>query len=219
MQQDTRSTQVPAVRRKVARRWALVASTAGIALLAACSSDSISAPVVPDRSNSAFTDAITTFKAMLDSVSGLSRTSPAPAITRSKTFTKAGGTLAIPELGFVLIVPQDAIPKKDLTITVTSLGGSVVAYDFAPHGTVFKKPLQFTQTLAGTNWLLVLLAGKSLTGAYFKNSAQVNTRTGKAVIDETLSATISNGLIYFGLPHFSGYMVSTGRSSESLDDM
>ena len=220
MQGDSRTTNATNGRARVARRCGALVGTAAIALLAACSTDSFTAPaapVTPEHSNSAFTDLLTGLGATLDTVSGLSRLVPTAAITRSQTFDKDGGTLDIPELGFTLVVPANALPSRTLKISVTSLAGSMVAYDFEPHGTVFKRPLVFTQKLTGTNWLLVLLAGKSLSGAYFKNTEQVDTKNCKAMVDEKYNALIFNGFVSFSITHFSGYMVSTGRA-EPMDD-
>ena len=220
MQGDSRTTNAPTGRAHVAKRCMALVGTVAISLLAACSTDSFTAPaapVTPERSNGAFTDLLTGLGATMDTVSGLSRLVPAEAITRSKTFYKDGGTLDIPELGFTLEVPNNALPSTTLTISVTSLAGNVVAYDFEPHGTVFKRPLVFTQKLTGTNWLQALLSGRSLSGAYFKDTKQVNNKNGRAKVDETYDALTFNESVSFSITHFSGYMVSTGRA-EPMND-
>ena len=220
MQGDSRTTNAPTGRAHVAKRCMALVGTVAISLLAACSTDSFTAPaapVTPERSNRASKDPLTGLGAKLDTVSGLMRLAPAAAITRSKTFDKAGGTLDIPELGFSLVVPHNALPSNTLKISVTSVPGSVVAYDFEPHGTVFKRPLVFTQKLTGTNWLQVLLSGRSLSGAYFKDTKQVNKKDGSAVVNETFKALTFNESVSFSISHFSGYMVSTGRA-EPMDD-
>ena len=218
MQGDSRTTNSPTGRARVAKRCTALVGTAAIALLAACSTDSFTAPVAPAAlEQSKTSDLLTGLKVTLDTVTGLSRLVPAAAMSRSQTFDSYGGTLDIPELGFTLMVPPNALPSRTLKITVTSLAGSMVAYDFEPHGTVFKRPLVFTQKLTGTNWLLMLLSGKSLGGAYFKNTGQVDTRTCKAVVDEKYNALTFNGFVSFSISHFSGYMVSTGRA-EPMDD-
>ena len=93
----------------------------------------------------------------------------------------------------------------------------MVAYDFEPHGTVFKRPLVFMQKLTGTDWLRVLLSGRSLSGAYFKDTKQVDKKNGSAMVDQTYGASIFNESVSFSITHFSGYMVSTGRA-EPMDD-
>ena len=47
-------------------------------------------------------------------------------------------------------VPRGALAQTT-TITMTARAGTVVAYDFAPHGITFAKPLVFQQQLRGTN--------------------------------------------------------------------
>ena len=129
------------------------------------------------------------------------------AITRSFTVTATGGTLTIPEVGFTLTVPAKAINGSSLTIKVTALAGSAVAYSFEPHGTQFLSGLSMAQNLASTTWSQnssFMLLG----GGYFKNDAQVNTTTGVAVIDETLPVVVLGTQAYLRLWHFSGYMIS-----------
>ena len=220
MQGDSRTTNAPTGRAHVAKRCMALVGAVAISLLAACSTDSFTAPaapVTPERSTRASKDLLTGLGATLDSVTGLERLVPAAAITQSKTFDKDGGTLDIPELGFTLVVPDHALWSRTLKITVTSLPGNVVAYDFEPHGTVFKRPLVFTQKLTGTKWLQVLLSGRSLSGAYFKDTKQVNNKNGRAKVDETYDALTFNESVSFSITHFSGYMVSTGRA-EPMND-
>ena len=82
---------------------------------------------------------------------GLQRTTPLAApITVSKVIGADGGTLSIPEAGVTVTVPRGALAQTT-TITMTARAGSLVAYDFAPHGITFAKPLVFSQQLRGTN--------------------------------------------------------------------
>ncbi|PYP79492.1 MAG: hypothetical protein DMD35_07965 [Gemmatimonadetes bacterium] len=46
-----------------------------------------------------------------------------------------GGTLAIVEAGVNVTLPRGALTSTT-TITMTARAGSLVAYDFAPHGVV-----------------------------------------------------------------------------------
>jgi hypothetical protein len=104
-----------------------------------------------------------------------------------------------------------------MTITVTALAGSTVAYAFEPHGTVFNVPLTFVQRLGHTK-----LKGKPapgllshLEGAYFPDVGLVDPTTGEAVVTETLptsvEATFLDDVVTFPIHHFSGYLISTGR--------
>lgn len=108
-----------------------------------------------------------------------------------------------------------------LTISVTALAGQMVAYIFEPHGTKFLKPLTVTQDLSGTNGLLGLQTRPNLSGGYFKSESQLNTRTNTAVIDESYRIITDGSTASFDITHFSGYMVSTGRSapSEEMDGL
>ena len=129
------------------------------------------------------------------------------AITRSFTVTATGGTLTIPEVGFILTVPAKAIGTASLTIKVTALAGSAVAYAFEPHGTQFLSGLSMAQDLTSTTWSKnssFMLLG----GGYFKYDTQVNTSTGAALIDETLPVVVLGTQAYLRLWHFSGYMIS-----------
>ncbi len=61
-----------------------------------------------------------------------------------------GGSIEIPQPGLRITVPANALPS-DMTITVTAVPGRILAYEFAPHGVVFLKPLTFSQDLRRTN--------------------------------------------------------------------
>lgn len=116
----------------------------------------------------------------------------------------AGGTIALPERGFTLIVPPGAVASA-VTFEVKALGGRAVAYEFQPHGTVFNVPLIFRQDLYYTNfgW------GQSPLGGYFRERGQVNSQTGAALVNEQLPAMVTNGhYVEFQIKHFSGYLVS-----------
>jgi len=194
----------------------MLIGTASIGALAACSTDRIAAPVAVERSNGLVGDALKGVTDGLKNVKGLKRDKRVDApITRSATFTKAGGALSIPELGFTLTVPAGAIPGQSLRISVTALPGKMVAYDFEPHGTTFLQPLTFSQELRGTDALLGLLTGPDFGGGYFKSQTQLNHASGTAVIDESFGVRLNRGTAAFDISHFSGYMVSTGRSAPS----
>lgn len=104
---------------------------------------------------------------------------------------------------------QSAI-AGNLTITVTGLVGDAVAYDFQPHGTVFLKPLQFNQELAGTSWERSDFKG-SVLGGYFELETQVNALPGLSLLDELFPVTLDGKRASFDIKHFSGYMVSSVR--------
>ena len=140
-------------------------------------------------------------------------------IVVTKKISRGGGGISVPGTDFDLDIPKDAFVEKEMTITITALPGKVVAYDFQPHGVVFLKPLKATQKLGHTNWKGVKLKKgtyEDWAGAYFKSASQINLMNGKALIDEFMPGGVELGgsTITWWIPHFSGYMVSTGREEE-----
>jgi hypothetical protein len=142
-------------------------------------------------------------------MNGLQRTKALAApITVSNVIGPDGGTLAIPAAGVTVTVPRGALAAKT-NIIMTARSGTLVAYDFAPHGITFAKPLVFAQKLSGTN--ATLLSAPLLRLAYYED-ANLLTKTGGLVsqllggVVNTLSWTFTSSI-----PHFSGYMVSCGR--------
>jgi len=145
----------------------------------------------------------------LVSMEGLQRTTPlAEPITVTATIGSAGGTLAIPAAGVTVLVPQGALANATV-ITMTARAGAVVAYDFAPHGITFAKPLTFTQQLRGTN--ASLLTAPLLSLGYYKD-ASLLTKTG-GLVSELLGGVVNvTSWTFTGkIPHFSGYIVTCGR--------
>ncbi|MEO7360967.1 MAG: hypothetical protein ABI120_11595 [Gemmatimonadaceae bacterium] len=184
----------------------LVVALAAIVLVSACSADS---PIAPQFTTSQ-SKASDLLKSLIP-VQALNRDdSILVPIARSFTFTAKGGKIEIQESGLTIHVPAGAIPSASLTITVTVLPGTAVAYDFQPHGTQFLKPLSFSQSLKNTSWDKVGFKG-TIDGGYFKDVSQVNLGTGIALLDEILPITIKGKEASFDINHFSGYMVSGGR--------
>jgi hypothetical protein len=142
-------------------------------------------------------------------VDGLQRTKAlAVPITVSKSIGPEGGTLTIPEAGVTVTVPRGALAATT-KITMTARAGTLVAYDFAPHGITFAKPLVFSQKLSGTN--ATLLGAPFLRLGYYAD-ANLLTKTG-GVVSELLGGVVNTLSWTFtsSIKHFSGYMVSCGR--------
>ena len=120
-------------------------------------------------------------------------------------------------VGLSIVFPPNALATNQ-TITVTALKGSPVAYKFEPHGLVFARKVVLTQDLRGTSaggLLGSLLSASSLQGAYFATDRLETTSGGLAKVSELLPA-LSSALtqtVTFGIEHFSGYIVASGRSS------
>ena len=142
-------------------------------------------------------------------VDGLQRTTPLAApITVSKAIGVDGGTLSIPAAGVTVTIPRGALAQTT-TVTMTARAGTVIAYDFAPHGISFAKPLVFQQQLRGTN--ASLLTAPLLRLGYYSD-ASLLTKTG-ALVSELLGGTLNLVTWTFTAPisHFSGYIVCSGR--------
>ena len=123
----------------------LAALALGALTLASCGVESPTLPQLqqspPEAPSSSLLGGLTS----LIGINGLQRTTPLAApITVTKAIGPEGGTLAIPQAGVTVTVPRGALTATT-TITMTARAGSLVAYDFAPHGVVFARPLVFSQ--------------------------------------------------------------------------
>jgi hypothetical protein len=148
----------------------------------------------------------------LTSRNGVLRTTPLPyAITVRKTIGRDGGTLNIPAAGATVIVPAGAL-DRDTEITMTARAGSLLAYDFAPHGVAFKVPLVFNQSLNGTN--VGLLSPLALKLGYYSDPSLLGKTT--ALVSEVIGGLTSILTRTFTAPikHFSGYVVICGFYDE-----
>jgi hypothetical protein len=203
-------------RSTVARTAGLLAAAAAVVLASACSSDTISAPAkAPEYRSSQFS--IGGVTKTLFPMQPLTRNDPLTSpIVRTFTITKGGGKLEIKETGLRVDVPAGAISKNSLTITVTALAGSAVAYDFQPHGTVFLKPLDFQQELDGTSWERLRYKGLAV-GGYFETVSQLSVLSGLALLDEVYPIMLDDKRASFDIRHFSGYLVSSGRQDTEDD--
>jgi hypothetical protein len=137
-------------------------------------------------------------------------------VVYTKVISSSGGKISVPEAGFQLEVPSGAFDGASMTFTVTAYAGSTIAYDFQPHGVVFKKPLKATQLLDHTSWGSQKLPNgysPSLTGAYFSDTTKFSLATGWGIVDEFMSTRVNDGgsSVTWDVPHFSGYIVASGR--------
>lgn len=143
------------------------------------------------------------------SVNVLTRKKAIADMTASAVIGSAGGTVSLPGAGFTLLVPPNAV-SAPTTFSVHALAGKAVAYEFEPHGTSFTFWPIFKQDLTNTN-----MAGLTWTlfeGGYFANSAQIDLSANTANVDQLFTTGLAvDGNLYFALPHFSGYLVSSGR--------
>lgn len=132
-------------------------------------------------------------------------------LSASADIGKAGGTIEIPEAGFKLVIPQDAVRppsgSKSVRITVKAPTGGDVAYTFEPHGLKFHSPVRFEQSTKYTV-LDGSISVPLVNGAYFTGEVV----SGTAAVTEILPAEVdmTGGKIKFYLEHFSGYLVAVG---------
>ena len=209
-------------RNAAAKRLRVGASVAGLlavvasALAIGCG-DAPSAPPVERIAPHATASFSSTPIQALIPAQALLRTTPLTHdVVVVKTMSNGGGGISIPGTDFQLQVPNGAFAGKSMTFTITAYAGRAVAYDFQPHGVVFLKPLKAVQQLGHTNWKTFNLpAGYYVNwaGAYFADPSQINMQSGRALVNEFMPGGINVGgaTMTWSIPHFSGYMVSTGR--------
>ena len=189
-------------RLRIWRSLVLALSAIGIA---GCSADSLTAP---KYQADAAPELVGDLLGNLVTKNVLKRSAPlAKDITVSATIGEKGGTLSIPAAGFQLTVPAGAV-KARTRFTVTALQGSLVAYEFGPHGTTFPKSLSARQDLAVTEWQVLEL--RPLVAGYFAEKSQLNQGSATALVSEVLSGVISplSKQFTFRIDHFSGYVVA-----------
>jgi hypothetical protein len=188
---------------------------AALALLfvSACSTDTApSAPASAAAPNNGSADLLGTVGSLASAlrlVAGLQRSVPlAQPITVSQLIGREGGKLSIPAAGITVTVPAGALARQT-RITMTARAGSLVAYDFAPHGITFAKPLVFSQSLHGTN--ATLLSAPLLRLGYYADDKLLGPVGG--LVSELIGGTLNllSWTFTAKIEHFSGYMVSCGR--------
>lgn len=187
----------------------------GALAVASCGTEHLTAPAAPQVQQpapAASSNDLLGTVASLVTMNGLQRTRALPApITVAKSVGPEGGTLAIPEAGVTVTIPRGALTAAT-KITMTARAGTLVAYDFAPHGITFAKPLVFSQSLRGTN--ATILNAPLLRLGYYQD-ASLLTRTG-GIVSELLGGVV-NALSWTftsKIPHFSGYILTCGRRGE-----
>ena len=148
----------------------------------------------------------------------LQRSNALPAdITVRARIGYDGGTIAIPEAGFRIVVPRGAV-SEPVDFVATAAAGRAVAYRFAPHGIRFARPLVATQELRGTEWVGLPLL--NMRAGYFKDDGQLDAQRALVQLDEILPLSLDLLRLQarFGIEHFSGYVVSTGRAAVPADE-
>ena len=127
----------------------------------------------------------------------------------SATIGTGGGTIRIPEAGFVITFPAGAV-SAPVAVRATALAGSNVAYRLEPHGLVFQKEPTIAQELSLTGVVNQLLTVQ-LEGGYVPDESTLT--GGTAVVTETRPATLDLLRLRttFTIRHFSAYAVTQRR--------
>jgi hypothetical protein len=126
-------------------------------------------------------------------------------VSTSATIGPEGGTITLPQTGFRLDVPKNAVTQPT-TITVTAVAGSTIAYEFEPAGTVFNKRLVVSQDLGLTS-IAASLLGVDMQGAYFRSRDEL--QGGSATVHELEPTTVdlTTFTTRFTVGHFSGFVI------------
>ena len=136
-------------------------------------------------------------------------------LTVSAVIGREGGTFEIPAAGLKVTVPRNAV-TEEITFTARAIAGDVIAYEFGPHGTQFRRPLVMEQRLSSTGWDLLGRPGHMEVG-YFAQSTDVDQDRAEVKVREFLPVIVDHGeqVAQFRVRHFSGYMLSTGRRNSA----
>jgi hypothetical protein len=183
---------------------ALAAAGALVALVAACE-----APTAPAAGMRPPTARHATATGPVE-MAVLQRTGPLSApVTVSASIGALGGRIAIPEAGFSIRIPRGALPAgAPVTISVTALAGSDVAYSFAPEGLVFAADPVISQDLVNTAAFGHPEARNSLQGAWYEEGGLEN---GVARVGEMrpTRTDVHGWKSRWTIHHFSGYLLTT----------
>lgn len=173
--------------------------------LVACAADPVTAPKISSEANAGL---VTDLTGGLLKKDVLTRKTPlAKDITVSATIGSTGGRLSIPAAGFELVIPPNAV-KKSTKFTVTAIAGTLVAYEFGPHGTTFPRALQASQDLTVTNWNPLSI--RTLVAGYFADRSHLSLSRATALVSEVITGVTVPLTKRFSwdIEHFSGYVVA-----------
>lgn len=134
-------------------------------------------------------------------------------ITVAVLVDSTGGEIRIRETGLRVQIPAGAVSSPTV-ITATALPGKSFAYEFGPHGTTFQRPLVMQQELESGRLGLLSRASTRLEIGYFASVAQLDASAGQVLVNEFLpvETDASRNAVRWQVSHFSGYVISMGRS-------
>ena len=142
----------------------------------------------------------------------LQRTTPLDRdYSASAVIGRGGGTISIPQAGFSITFPSNAIKGQPTTVTVTATAGGNVAYLFEPHGLVFHNAPVITQDLRGTEVFQEPALRSTLEGAYFPDPTDLQGATARIRETRPTVVDVSGWKMKFNVQHFSGYLASARR--------
>lgn len=151
---------------------------------------------------------------------GITRSHPLVSdITVSGVIGPKGGEIKIGEAGLTVVFSKGAV-LQNTTITVTADAGSLVSYEFGPHGTQFLAPVAIEQDMHKTTFDIKASQTATLYGGYLAHGTSDITGT-SAKVAELHATQTSVGADSSGKPqlksavyvvwHFSGYILISGR--------
>ena len=137
-------------------------------------------------------------------------------LTASAVIGPKGGELRLKEAGLRLIVPKGAV-SAPTTFSVTAIAGSMVAYEFQPHGATFAVPLIIQQTVFNSGPESANPNTYNFEAGHFLSRADLDGTAEIGVVNEMLPTRIESGKgkITFSVTHFSGYLLASGRATSS----
>jgi hypothetical protein len=158
-----------------------------------------------------------------DTVLVLKRNAPIPSdLSASADIGPAGGEIKVDAAGGKLTIPAGAL-SQTVHITMTAKAGWDVAYEFEPHGLVFAVPAKVQQDLRVT-WSsrFPQFYENKLIGGYYEgplSDAFIDPWHFLIKVKETQPGSVeARGMQFkFSINHFSGYLLSSGRSID-FDD-
>lgn len=189
--------------------------SAGIALFSACSDASLTAPRHAGQSAALLGEVVepasTVGNVLMSPLHR--RTALDQPVTWSFVAGPNGAVSSNWATGLTIAVPRGAL-GSNVTITVTAVAGTAVAYAFEPHGLQFAKDVVLTQSLRATNLGVLNLVLPQ--GGHFEGSAPVFSGP-FALVNETSPGWLNllQNSMSFPIRHFSGWIAGSGRTSTS----
>jgi hypothetical protein len=133
-------------------------------------------------------------------------------LTVSAVIGPKGGELRLKDAGLRLTIPRGAV-SEPTTFSVTAVAGSVVAYEFEPHGTSFPVPLITQQTIFNSGPDSADPNTYNFQAGHFLSRDDLDGTAELGVVNETLPTRIDKGKgkVTFSVTHFSGYLLASGK--------